>query len=200
VVETGSHGWGSKDVIGGLKRRGWGVETHRWGSKYVAGAWMRVKMRCWGSKCVAEGSKDVAGARNAWPRVEMHCICWCSKCVTEGLIRMAEGGNAWLRASGCALEGKKSVNTWNLKKKKNTPRAQTTRLASFGPVVVIDTQPTHLGGCLTTRRRSTHSLFSACKPSFMNDTLKHMSKQAALDPPPTAEGPVLNPPSAGRHV
>jgi hypothetical protein len=25
-------------------------------------------------------------------------------------------------------------------------------------------------------------------------------RQAALDPPPTAEGPVLNPPSAGRHV
>jgi hypothetical protein len=42
--------------------------------------------------------------------------------------------------------------------KKNTSRAQTTRLALFGPVVVVDTQPTHLGGCLTTRRRSTHSL------------------------------------------
>jgi hypothetical protein len=59
------------------------------------------------------GLKDVAGAQNAWLRVEMHCICWCSKCVTEGLIRVAEGGNAWLRVSRCALEKKRSVNTWN---------------------------------------------------------------------------------------
>jgi hypothetical protein len=64
-------------------------------------------------------------------------VVWMLKCMAGVLRRVAERRNMWLWVGRCTIGKNIKKNTKN--KRKNTPMAQTTPDASFGPVVVIAT-------------------------------------------------------------